>query len=87
MNLQILKTDEINAGENIRKDITKESLSGLIESIRDKGILQPLLVKKVGEKFELIAGFRRFNAAKYAKLETVPALLFDIDNGDNTIRD
>jgi len=80
MNLQTIKIDQISAGENIRKDITKESLFSLIESIKEKGILQPLLVRgnEEKEKFDILDGNRRFQAAKYAGLEFVPVLKIDI---------
>jgi ParB/RepB/Spo0J family partition protein len=84
MNLQTIKIDQISAGENIRKDITKESLSSLIESIKDKGILQPLLVRSNGDKFDLLDGYRRFHAAKHAELKEVPVISIDIDK-DNRI--
>jgi len=82
MNLQTIKLDQISAGENIRKDITKESLASLIESIKEKGILQPLLVRTNGEKFDLLDGYRRFSAAKFAELKEVPVISIDIDKGD-----
>ena len=82
MNLQTIKIDQISAGENIRKDITKDSLSSLIESIKDKGILQPLLVRSNGEKFDLLDGYRRFNAAKYAELKEVPVISIEVDKDD-----
>lgn len=82
MNLQTIKIDQISAGENIRKDITKESLLSLIESIKDKGILQPLLVRSNGEKFDLLDGYRRFSAAKYAELKEIPVISIDIEKDD-----
>ena len=82
MNLQTIKLDQISAGENIRKDITKESLTSLIESIKDKGILQPLLVRINGGKFDLLDGYRRFNAAKYAELKEVPVIAIDVEKDD-----
>jgi len=82
MNLQTIKIDQISTGENIRKDITKESLSSLIESIKEKGILQPLLVRANGGKFDLLDGYRRFHAAKYAELKEVPVISIDIEKDD-----
>lgn len=82
MKLQTITIDQISAGENIRKDITKESLASLIESIKEKGILQPLLVRANGGKFDLLDGYRRFSAAKYAELKEVPVISIEIDKGD-----
>lgn len=52
-----------------------EHLEDLARSIREHGILQPLVVSPVGEKFELIAGERRFRAAQMAGLTTVPVVV------------
>jgi len=82
MKLATLKIDQISAGENIRKDITKESLTGLINSIKEVGIIQPILVRENNGKFELVAGYRRFNAAKYAELKELPALISNIEKDE-----
>ena len=52
-------------------------LQELAESIKEHGILQPLIVTKEGEKYELIAGERRLQAAKRAGLQTVPVIVHD----------
>src|SRR5205823_5156859 len=57
------------------------ALGDLAASIRSTGIIQPVIVRKVGEGYELIAGERRWRAAKLAGLETIPALVRgDIDS-------
>ncbi|MBZ4675542.1 MAG: chromosome partitioning protein ParB [Anaerophaga sp.] len=56
-----------------RSRFDEESLNELAASIREIGIIQPLTLRKAGNKFQLIAGERRFRAAKIAGLETVPA--------------
>jgi ParB family transcriptional regulator, chromosome partitioning protein len=53
----------------------EESLTSLTESIRTLGVLQPILVREVGDDFELIAGERRWRAARRAGLSTVPAVV------------
>ncbi|MCQ2385951.1 MAG: ParB/RepB/Spo0J family partition protein [Clostridia bacterium] len=55
-----------------------ESQRALAESIKRYGILQPLTVRKNGERYELIAGERRFRAAKEAGLSTVPCLIYQM---------
>jgi ParB/RepB/Spo0J family partition protein len=50
-------------------------LTELTESIKEKGVLQPILVRPKGNRFEIIAGHRRFRAAKLAGLEVVPAVI------------
>ncbi|MSU35300.1 MAG: ParB/RepB/Spo0J family partition protein [Pedosphaera sp.] len=57
-----------------RRDFTPESLQELADSIREQGILQPLVVRAVGDRFELIAGERRWRAARLAGLIDVPVL-------------
>jgi ParB family chromosome partitioning protein len=50
-------------------------LAELTASIKEKGVLQPILVRRVGEEFQVIAGERRLRAAKAAELATIPAIL------------
>ena len=63
-----------------RKDFTQESLRELADSIREQGIIQPLIVRKKGEHFELIAGERRWRAAQLASLTEVPVILREADD-------
>lgn len=63
-----------------RREFSPESLEELAESIKTHGVLQPLLVRKVDGKHQLIAGERRLRAAKMAGLFTVPVVLKDIDD-------
>ena len=57
-----------------RKDFPEETLRELSESIREQGIVQPLIVRKVADHFELIAGERRWRAAQLVGLGEVPIL-------------
>ena len=57
-----------------RKDFAREALNELVESIRQHGIIQPLVVREVGGRNELIAGERRWRAAQEAGLEEVPVI-------------
>jgi ParB family chromosome partitioning protein len=63
-----------------RKDFESESLEELVESIRQHGILQPLLVRPSGAQYQLIAGERRLMAAKKAGLETVPCRVLELED-------
>lgn len=63
-----------------RKDFDIQALNSLVDSIREKGILQPLLVRKNGDKFEIIAGERRYRAAKIAGINMLPVIIKDIDD-------
>ena len=58
-----------------RKDFGREALQELIESIRQHGIIQPLIIRQSGARFELIAGERRFRAAQEIGLTTVPVIV------------
>lgn len=58
-----------------RKNFPESQLSELVESIKEYGIIQPLIVTKASGKYELIAGERRLRAAKTIGLKTVPAIV------------
>ncbi|MBI4250245.1 ParB/RepB/Spo0J family partition protein [Candidatus Uhrbacteria bacterium] len=62
-----------------RRDFDEESLESLADSIAQHGILQPLVVTKQGERYELIAGERRLRAAQRAGLTTVPIVIRSAD--------
>ncbi|QKX16677.1 ParB/RepB/Spo0J family partition protein [Microbulbifer sp. YPW1] len=62
-----------------RRDFPQESLQELADSIRAQGIMQPIVVRPIGEhKYEIIAGERRWRAAQLAELDKVPALIRDV---------
>jgi len=58
-----------------REHFDEEALAALAESIREVGVLQPVLVREVGDDFELIAGERRWRAARRVGLQTIPAIV------------
>ena len=58
-----------------RKEFDRESLEELAESIKEKGIIQPVLVERTGDKYLIIAGERRFRAARMAGLEQIPIII------------
>ena len=61
-----------------RKIFDKAALEELSDSIKEHGILQPVVVRKAGNHYELVVGERRFRAAKLAKLEEVPAIVKEL---------
>ncbi|MGP8200681.1 MAG: ParB/RepB/Spo0J family partition protein [Limisphaerales bacterium] len=63
-----------------RKDFAPESLLELADSIREQGIVQPLIVRAVGGNFELIAGERRWRAAQMLGLAEVPVIVRQADD-------
>lgn len=78
-----LKVSQIKANpDQARKAFKEEDLKALAQSIEDHGILQPLLVRKVKDHYQIIAGERRFRAAKLAGLKEVPVLIKDLSEED-----
>lgn len=76
-----LKIDQIkpNPGQP-RKNFDETALNELAESIKNNGILQPILVRKKGKTYEIVAGERRYQAAKIAGLEEVPVVIREISD-------
>jgi ParB family chromosome partitioning protein len=66
-----------------RKRFDEQGLSALASTIKEKGVLQPLLVRRVGSRYELIAGERRLRAAKLAGLEEVPVIIRESEESDS----
>jgi len=66
-----------------RKDINPEQLKELAESIRAEGLLQPIVVRKAGEKFQLIAGERRWRAFQSLKIKSIPARILEASNASS----
>jgi ParB family chromosome partitioning protein len=58
-----------------RHHVRDRALEELVESVREKGVLQPLLVRKAGDGYQLIAGERRWRAAQMAGLQRVPVII------------
>lgn len=63
-----------------RTHFNESELEELSESIRENGVLQPLLVRKNSMKYEIIAGERRYQASKIAGLEKLPVIVKDVDD-------
>lgn len=63
-----------------RQYFDDEALRDLSKSIASRGVLEPILVRRQGEDFELIAGERRTRAAMLAGLEQIPAVILDVDD-------
>ncbi len=80
---QMIAVDQIRPSrQQVRSRFDAEPLGELAESIRLHGVLQPLLVRKLADGFELIAGERRWRAARLAGLYQVPAVVRS-DGGDD----
>jgi ParB family chromosome partitioning protein len=63
-----------------RMHFDEESIAELAESITQRGLLQPVLLRPDGDDFQLVAGERRWRAAQRARLHTIPAIVRDIDD-------
>lgn len=82
--VQTLPLGHIQANEDQpRKNFSAEGIDELAASIKEKGIMQPIIVKKVAEQsYMIICGERRFRAAKLCGLEEVPVVIKDIADAD-----
>lgn len=68
-----------------RKEMAESELKALAESIRESGILQPILARKAGDRLQIVAGERRWRAAKLAGLATVPVLCRELSDNDSAV--
>jgi ParB family chromosome partitioning protein len=66
-----------------RREIPADQLGELAESIRSEGLLQPIVVRKLGEKYQLIAGARRWRAFQQLRIKTIPARLVEASNASS----
>ena len=81
--INLVSVTDIVAGKfQPRTEFDEEALTALANSIKEKGVLQPLLVRKQGDNYELIAGERRWRAAKIAGLEEVPVVIKELNDKD-----
>lgn len=63
-----------------REYFDSESLEELTQSVKEKGVIQPILVRRKGDDYELIAGERRLRAATLSNLKEIPAIVKDVDD-------
>ena len=81
MNKEIINIKVDNIFPNTyqpRKVFNEEALNELSQSIKEYGVIQPITVRKIGEKYELVAGERRWRASRIAELEFIPCNIIDI---------
>ncbi|MDD2481026.1 MAG: ParB/RepB/Spo0J family partition protein [Lutispora sp.] len=73
-----LKITEIEANENQpRRNFDEETLHSLADSIKEHGVVQPIIVRKEGQGYQIVAGERRWRAARIAGLKMVPVVVKD----------
>src|SRR6056300_657612 len=79
--IENISVDQLNPGQyQPRKRFDEESLQELADSIIEQGLMQPIIVRKKENNYEIIAGERRWRAAKLAKLETIPVIVREIND-------
>jgi ParB family chromosome partitioning protein len=66
-----------------RREVVPEQVHELAESIRSEGLLQPIVVRKTGDRFQLIAGERRWRAFQHLKIKTIPARVVDASDASS----
>lgn len=72
--------DIVNNPNQPRTNFSEESIAELADSIKREGLLQPILVRPVGGKYQIIAGERRWQACKLAGLSTIPVRILEMDD-------
>lgn len=80
--LQELPLNQIHAKNNYRKTFGDEGLKELAKSIKENGVIEPIIVRPNGQGFVIIAGERRFRAATMVKLATIPAVIRDVTDAE-----
>jgi ParB family chromosome partitioning protein len=75
----------IESSSQARKYFDEKLLNELAESIKKNGLLQPIIVQKIDNKFQLIAGERRLRASKIAGLDTMPCLVKEVSDQDAAV--
>jgi len=68
-----------------RKTFYEQTILELAKSIKEQGVLSPIIVRPRGDKYEIIAGERRYKAAREAGLKEIPALIRKVSNGEARI--
>ncbi|MFC1500816.1 ParB/RepB/Spo0J family partition protein, partial [Candidatus Zixiibacteriota bacterium] len=68
-----------------RQDFDREALEELAESIRQKGVIQPVLVRTAEDGYQLVAGERRLRAAKLAGLTSIPAIVYEVETDEDML--
>lgn len=78
--------NQINPNPNQpRRYFSEDDLKHLADSIQQYGIMQPISVRIKGERYELVAGERRYRAAKQIGLASIPAIVLEVNDEDSTI--
>lgn len=84
--IQQIPLDQIDAPKTaMRSDVHDEGIDELAQSIQNIGLLQPVILRGVGERFEIIAGHRRVTAARLAGLVTIASIVRELTDSEATV--
>lgn len=78
-NIRLIELEKIQPNPFQPREEVEKNIESLVESIKKHGVLEPILVKRDGEKYQIVAGERRFVAAQKAGLTKVPARIIEVD--------
>lgn len=83
MEVRVLRIDEIRPNPfQPRESFPKEDIQELADSIKGVGLLQPIVVRREGRTYEIIAGERRWRAAQFAGMEEIPSVVKDVSDAE-----
>ncbi len=77
---EVALDDIITKEDQPRKDFDDQSLTELAKSIEINGVIQPIILRAVGDKYQIVAGERRYRASGIARLKVIPAIITDVDD-------
>ncbi len=84
--VMMISIDDIKPNKDQpRTNFNEEKLEELAESIREHGVIQPLIVRKSGKGYELVAGERRWRASRMAELKEVPCIVRELTEEENVL--
>ena len=76
VNLELVKTNPLQP----REYFDEQGMQDLVQSIKEKGVIQPVLVRRIGDNYELIAGERRLRASQVLGLQEIPVIVKEVDD-------
>jgi ParB family chromosome partitioning protein len=78
LSINILVVSELNVRKTLTSDEDETGISDLANDIRNNGLINPITVRKLGDKYEIIAGQRRYLACKLLNRKTIPCSIVDV---------
>ena len=83
--LDLIDLSDLNVRKDLRAGTEDATQDDLVESIRDKGLLQPVVIRPVGERYEPVAGQRRVRACRTLGWSDIPAFVEDLSDDDAVV--